>query len=185
VARPSAPSGRARPLGRHHLRAADADAIVAATGVRAGELVLDLGAGHGALTAALAAAGARVVAVELDRRALAVLRERFLGDDAVTVVAGDLLQVPLPRRPFRVVANLPFASTSAALRRLLDPRSRLVRADLVVQRGAAVAWATEPRRRGPAARRSFDLRLGPTIRAHRFDPPPSVDAAVLVAIRRR
>jgi 23S rRNA (adenine-N6)-dimethyltransferase len=174
----------ARPSGQHHLRAADAAALVAAAGVRPGELVVDLGAGHGALTAPLAAAGARVVAVELHGRALAVLRDRFAGEEAVTVVDGDLLTVPLPRRPFRVVANLPFATTSAALRRLLDPRLALTRADLVLQRGAAVAWASEPRRRHPAARRAFDVRLGPTIRAHRFVPAPRVDAAVLVAVRR-
>jgi 23S rRNA (adenine-N6)-dimethyltransferase len=146
--------------------------------------VLDLGAGHGALTAPLRAAGARVVAVELDRRALEALHHRFGDDDQVRIVAGDLRDVSLPRRPFRVVANLPFATTSVALRRLLDPRSRLIRADLVLQRGAAVAWATEPRRRSPAARRAFDLRLDRTVRARCFDPPPRVDAAVLVATRR-
>ena len=124
------------------------------------------------------------MAVELDRGALAHLHERFDGVAGVTVVAGDLLQVPLPRRPYRVVANLPFATTSSALRRLLDTRGNLRRADVVVQRGAAVAWATELRRRSPAARRAFDLRLGPTIRAERFLPPPSVDAAVLTATRR-
>jgi 23S rRNA (adenine-N6)-dimethyltransferase len=146
--------------------------------------VLDLGAGHGALTAPLLAAGARVIAVELDRRALTVLHERFDDHRTVTIVADDLLRVPLPRRPFRVVANLPFATTSAALRRLLDPRTGLRRADLVVQRGAAVAWSTEPRRRSPMARRTYDVHLGPTIRAHRFNPPPRVDAAVLVVTRR-
>lgn len=155
--------------------------------MRPGELVLDLGAGHGALTGPLLAAGARVVAVELDRRALAVLHERFGDDDgaALTIVHGDLLTVPLPRRPFRVVANLPFATTSTALRRLLDPRGGLRRADLVVQRGAAVAWASEPRRRSPAARSAFEVRLGPTVRRGCFDPPPSVDAAHLVVTRRR
>jgi len=188
VGRPPFPSSRparARPTGQHHLRPAEAAALVHAACVRPGELMLDLGAGHGAITAPLLAAGARVVAVELDRRALARLHERFGSDDRVTIVAGDLLRVPLPNRHFRVVANLPFATTAAALRRLLDPRGNLVRADLVVQRGAAIAWATEPRRRSPAARRAFVLHLGPTIRPHRFVPPPRVDAAVLTITRRR
>lgn len=126
-----------------------------------------------------------MLAVELDRRAVGVLRERFADDPLVTVLALDLADLRLPRRPFRVVANLPFATTSAVLRRLLDPRGALTRADLVLQRGAAVGWAGEPRRRAPASRRAFDLRLGPTIRADRFVPRPSVDAAILVATRRR
>ena len=136
--------------------------------------MLDLGAGHGAVTAALLDAGARVVAVELDRRAAKLLERRY--PDA-RVVHGDLLAVPLPRRPYRVVANLPFATTTATLRRLLDPRGQLLRADLVLQRGAAIGWSQKRVRR-------FDLRLGPTIPAHRFRPMPSVDAAVLT-IRRR
>lgn len=147
--------------------------------------MLDLGAGHGALTGPLLAAGARVVAVELERRAVAVLEERFGDHAAATIVHGDLLDVPLPRRPFRVVANLPFATTSAALRRLLDPRGGLRRADLVVQRGAAVAWATEPRRWPSGARSTFDVQAGPTVRRGCFEPPPNVDAAVLVVTRRR
>ena len=165
----------ASPRGRHFLRPADAARFVAAAGVRPGELVLDLGAGHGALTSALLDAGARVVAVELDRRAAKLLARRY--PDA-RVVHGDLLTVPLPRRPYRVVANLPFATTTAALRRLLDPRGQLQRADLVVQWGAAVGWS-QRRVRG------FDLSLGHRIRARCFVPPPSVDAAVLHVTRRR
>jgi 23S rRNA (adenine-N6)-dimethyltransferase len=137
--------------------------------------VLDLGAGHGAVTAALLDAGADVVAVEIDQRAVDVLRRRF--PDA-RVVEGDLVTVPLPRRPYRVVANLPFATTSAILRRLLDPRGQLVAATLVLQRGAAIGWSQRHVRR-------FDLRLGPTIPASRFRPMPSVDAAVLHVRRRR
>lgn len=175
----------ARAAGRHHLRPPDAAALVAAAGIRPGELVLDLGAGHGVITAALRDAGARVLAVEIDRRALTVLRDRFAGDDKVSVLDRDIGVLRLPRRPFRVVANLPFATTGPTLRRLLDPRVPLTRADLVLQRGAAVGWASEPRRRTAAARRAFHLRLGPTIRAHRFDPAPSVDAAVLTITRSR
>lgn len=153
--------------------------------MRSGELVLDLGAGHGALTAPLRAAGARVLAVELDRHAVGVLHERFDDDPGVTILGLDLADLRFPRRPFRVVANLPFATTSSILRRLLDPRAAMTRADVVLQRGAAVGWAREPRRRTTASQRAFDVRLGDTIRADRFVPRPSVDAAILVATRRR
>lgn len=167
-----------RPLGRHLLRPADAQAIVDAARITPGELVLDLGAGDGALTDPLLRAGARVVAVEVDRRAVRRLQERFAGDD-VRVVEADLLHVPLPRRPYRVVANLPFATTSDALRRLLDPRGNLKRADLVVQRAAAVRWAE----RNPPRR--FHLHVERTVRRTSFVPPPRVDAAVLVVTRHR
>jgi 23S rRNA (adenine-N6)-dimethyltransferase len=140
--------------------------------------VVDLGAGHGAITAPLVEAGARVLAVEVDRRAARVLRERFAGEPAVTVVEEDLLTVRLPGRPFRVVANLPFATTSDAMRRLLDPRLAIVRADLVLQRSAARRWAG-------AGGRAFAVHVESNLDRRAFQPSPPVDAAVLVARRIR
>lgn len=167
-----------RPAGRHHLRPAEARRLVARAGIRPGDLVVDLGAGHGAITAPLVEAGALVLAVELDRRAVRVLHERFAGVDAVTVVHADLLDVRLPGRLFRVVANLPFATTSDAMRRLLDPRLALVRADVIVQRAAARRWAA-------AGGRAFAVHVDAHLDRRAFEPPPKVDAAVLVARRIR
>ena len=73
--------------------------MVAAASVRAGELVLDIGAGEGALTAHLVRAGARVVAVELNPRRAGILRERFPG---ITVVEADAASIRLPGRPFQI-----------------------------------------------------------------------------------
>lgn len=58
--------------------------------MRPGELVFDIGAGEGALTAHLVRAGARVVAVELHPRRVGVLRERFPG---ITVVHADAASI--------------------------------------------------------------------------------------------
>lgn len=166
------------------LDARAASGLVAASGVSSRDLVLDLGAGTGALTAPLAATGARVVAVELDAGLAAGLRCRFADRPRVTVVRADLRDLRLPRRPFRVVANLPFSVTAPALRLLLDPRAALVRADLVVQRGAALDRARPGTFTSVAWGPWFELALGPTIPAHRFRPAPRVDGAVLVVTRR-
>lgn len=131
--------------------------IVDAAGVRPGELVLDLGAGQRALTRHLVRAGARVIAVELHPRRCEVLRSRFAGMP-VRVVEGDLCQVPLPRRPFRVVANPPYHLTAELLRRLLARDSALVAADLVLQRAAVRGFAQG---RGPDRwRRTWRLSEG-------------------------
>src|SRR6185369_2008089 len=111
-----------------------AAALVADARVRRGELALDIGAGEGIVTRALVDAGARVWAVELDRHALDVLRARF--DNRVRFVNEDARTFALPREPFRVVANLPFAATSPIVRRLLaDPH--LTQLDAIVEWGFA------------------------------------------------
>jgi 23S rRNA (adenine-N6)-dimethyltransferase len=178
------PGSGERPWGWHRLAPTWAQRVVADAGIRPGDLVLDIGAGTGALTAPLIAAGARVVAVELHPRRLAVLRERF-ADAAVTVVRADAAELRLPRRSFRVVASPPFAVTSAILRRLLAPGSRLVRADLVVQRAAAHRWADG---RAPGAGRwgrDYAVGLGRPVPRRAFTPAPAVDCTTLVVERRR
>jgi 23S rRNA (adenine-N6)-dimethyltransferase len=181
-ARTARPLGR--PRSRHFLRPRVAAELVRAAGLTGDELVLDLGAGSGRLTAELARAARHVLAVELDAGLAARLRGRWPNVD---VVVADARLVELPREPFRVVANLPFAGANEILRRLFDdPRVPLVRADLVVEWGAAVkrglpwpssvsgvvwgAWYIASVRR----------RLPRTV----FVPAPSVDAGVLVFERR-
>jgi 23S rRNA (adenine-N6)-dimethyltransferase len=169
--------------GQHFLRSsALAAELVRAAGISAGDLVYDLGAGTGVFTRALAHAGARVVAVELDPVLAAALRSRF-----EHVVEDDILRVPLPREPFRVVANLPFCDGTAILRRLFDPRVPLVSADVIVEWGLAskrtAVW--------PSTRLSvewgawFELSLARRLPRCCFAPPPTVDAAVMRGSRRK
>jgi 23S rRNA (adenine-N6)-dimethyltransferase len=174
---------------RHLLRTAElARAIVDDACVPADALVLDIGAGTGRLTRELVRAAARVVAIEADEVYTQVLRRRFADDPRVSVVHGAAARVPLPRQPFRVVANLPFGRTTAILRRLLDPAARLQQADVIVEwdlaRKRAAVWPSTVLGVCWSARHELTLvrRLPRTC----FEPPPSVDAALLrIAPRRR
>lgn len=177
------PGVRASHWGWHQLQGGAARRLVAGAGVRPGDLVVDVGAGTGAVTGPLVAAGARVVAVELHPRRAAALRARF-DRDPVTVVQVDASDLRLPRRPFRVVANPPFSITTSILRRLLAPGSRLVRADLVVLRHVARRWAEG---RAPGAQRwqrTFVARVGAPVPRSAFRPRPPGSTVVLQIERR-
>ena len=166
--------------------------LVRGSGVGTGDLVFDLGAGYGALTGPLVRTGARVIAIELDPALVGRLERRFGAEPGVGVVAADLRWVPLPRRPFRVVANPPFALTTLLCRRLLgDPLVKLASADLVLELGAARRLAAaRPAASGPTARlpevgsaaarlatvRGSAARL-PAARRSAARPPPAPSAA--------
>ncbi len=139
--------------------------------------MLDIGAGHGIITAELLAVGAQVIAVERHSGRLDVLRERF--DGRVTVVAADAADLRLPRRPYKVVANPPFAVTSPLLRRLLQPGTRMITADLVLQDAAARRWSAPDApgigRWGRTHRAGIVARVPATA----FAPPPRVTCSVL------
>jgi 23S rRNA (adenine-N6)-dimethyltransferase len=151
--------------------------------VSPGDLVLDVGAGRGAITAALVQVGAHVVAIELHDVRVAFLRERF-HDSRVTVVRADASDLRLPRRPFKVVANPPFGVTTALLRRLTAPSSRLERAALVLPSWAATRWTAGRGTGGPRSRSLFACSLGPRVPARALRPPPPHDPSILLVTRR-
>jgi 23S rRNA (adenine-N6)-dimethyltransferase len=173
--------------GQHFLRSSRLAAeLVRDAGAQPGDLVVDVGAGTGALTQALAEAGARVVALELDGALAGGLRRRFAARD-VEVIEVDAREWSWPESPFAVVANLPFAGSGSILDRLLDdPRVPLRRLDAIVQWEAAVKHTAV----WPATLKStcwsawHELAVTARISRSAFAPPPAVDAGVLRAVRR-
>jgi 23S rRNA (adenine-N6)-dimethyltransferase len=154
------------------------------------ELVVDIGAGSGALTFACAAAGADVIAIERDpvwaRDLAGEVRDRGL-THRIEVVTADALTWPLPDEPFRVVANPPFGMSTDLLARLLDdPIHAPDRCDLVLQLDVVRKRSRTP----PDTLRSaawapwWTFDAGPTIPRTAFRPVPRVDAALLTIHRR-
>jgi 23S rRNA (adenine-N6)-dimethyltransferase len=180
---------RRRRLGQNFLRADLAEALVAESAFRPGDLVVEIGPGQGACTFALARRGVRVLAVEKDPQWADRLRREVSrrGFDNIAIVRSDVLGFRLPRHPFRVFGSLPFGATTAILRRLLDdPTTPLQRADVVVQWEVARKRAASP----PTTALStawtpwWTFELGRRIAAAAFRPVPRVDAAVLHVTRR-
>ncbi len=173
------------PRSQHFLRSsALAAEIVVGAGIGPGHVAVDLGAGTGRLTDALARVAHRVIAVELDPHLAARLRDRWSN---VEVIAADAAQVALPQEPFRVVANLPFHRTAELLHRLLDdPRVPLERADVIVEWAVAhkyaVPWPSSVK--GVVWGAHYEAGVARRLPSAAFAPPPSVDAGLLVFRRR-
>ena len=148
--------------------------------------MVEVGAGSGVLTAALARRARSVLAVELDPVWADRLRRRFAGSRRVRVVEGDALELELPERPFRVVSNVPFSISTSLLRRLLDdPGSPLERADLVLQWEVARKRAGSQRTLASATWAPWwRFQLGRRLPREAFRPMPAVDGGVLVVERR-
>lgn len=145
--------------------------------------VLELAAGEGALTLPLAAAGRRVVAVEIDPARAAALERR--APRGVDVLVGDVLELPWPREPHVVAGNLPFHLTTPIMRRLLEAPAWTA-AVLLVQ------WEVARRRAGVGGATlltaqwwpCFEFELVARVPAEAFRPRPGVDGGIL-EVRRR
>lgn len=168
------------------------DRVADAAGLTAEDDVLEVGAGAGALTIALAQRCRRVVAVELDRRLIPVLREVTGGLRNVEVVEADILRFDqsqaFPHGGHVVAGNIPYNLTGALIRRLLDDEPRPRRLSLVVQKEVAERWTAS----GGASLATVAVQVFATARAlftiptSAFMPPPGIDSAcVVLEVRER
>lgn len=127
-----------RALGQHFLTDPNtARRIVRLADLDPGANVLEIGPGLGALTVALAEAGAHVLALELDRHLVAVLDETVTGVAGVDVVAGDALTFDLATLAggrWACVSNLPYNVATPIVVRLLEEAPHVTRLLVMVQR---------------------------------------------------
>ncbi len=160
--------------------------LVRQAGIADSDLVYDLGAGTGNITAVLARHAGRVVAIEKDAALARLLRRRFALTPNVAVIEGDLLAHPLPDREYLVFASPPFDRTADLVRRLTSADHAPRDAWLVLQREAAARFTGTPRTTLSALLIAPWFALDIVYRFDRSDfvPRPSVDA-VFVRLHKR
>ena len=153
--------------------------------------VLEIGPGPGGLTRALLRAGARVTAIEMDRRCLPALAE--LGGafpDKLRVMQGDALKLDhdaLMGEPYAVVANLPYNVGTALLVRWLGGEAwppqwnglTLMFQQEVAQRIVAAAGSAAYGRLAVLAQWRAEAKLAMKVHRSAFTPPPKVMSAVV------
>lgn len=112
--------------------------IIAALKPEKNEFVIEIGAGRGALTENLLQSGANVIAIELERDMIAVLKDRFADFENFELIENDALKVDfselLNRKSAKLVANLPYYISTAILQKLIEHRAAFSEMILMFQR---------------------------------------------------
>ncbi len=176
-------------LGQHFLTSSHYIELIADTAtVTKGESVLEIGPGEGALTAELLKRGARVTAIEKDRRLIPFLTERFrdaIADGSLTIREGDILELSakdIGLHPgYALVANIPYYITGAILEKFLTEELQPSRAVLLVQKEVAerIARSTKESILSLSVKVFGKPSYIKTVPAGAFSPPPQVDSAIL------
>ena len=164
------------------------DGILNAAEISAGDEVLEIGPGIGTLTQGLLESGAKVTAVELDKKLPAVLAQTLAGYENFKLVQGDILKVDVEKLMppnFKVVANLPYYITTQILLALMEKKLPITKIVTMVQREVAERMIAAPNSKtygamSVAVQFRADVRIAFDVMPESFLPRPEVTSAVVV-----
>lgn len=165
------------------------DAIVRDAGVDDATVVLEIGAGAGALTRALSKAAKKVLAYEIDASLQPVLAETLSGCENTEVAFGDFLRADLPALEkelgeYRVVANLPYYVTTPVMMCFLEEAKHCTGLTVMVQEEVARRFTAEagtPDYGSVTAAIALkgEARIMRKVPRTMFMPRPNVDSAIV------
>ena len=168
--------------------------IVVVINPKPGDVIVEIGAGKGALTMALAENGGRIIAIEKDERLVPGLRKTMPPN--VEVIQGDILRVDFREisaragaPALRLVGNVPYSISSPLLFRVLDERGILADCAFLLQKEVAERVTAGPGTKsyaplGILLQDAFEARVAFTVAPGSFSPPPKVQSACLTLRRR-
>ena len=174
-------------FGQHFLRDPGViDAILREIMPGETDTIVEIGPGHGAMTRPLAASGARLHAIELDRDLAAELRQRFADHDRVVIHESDALRFDFASlgQRLRIVGNLPYNVSTPLLFALLAVRTHILDMHFMLQKEVVSRMAATP---GSKAYGRLGIMLGCHFRIEAlfdvdrlaFDPPPEVMSSIV------
>jgi len=192
-------------LGQHFLNSKHVlEQIITAGNIQIGEKILEIGPGTGVLTQELLLAGAKVIAVEKDDRALTLLNDKFVAEinsGQLKLIHGDILDDNStnlqslisntnshPDSKYALIANIPYYITGAILEKFLEHEPRPNRMVLLVQKEVADRIVARPEQSTGKSKESvlsISVKVFGTpkvvakVPPGAFTPPPTVDSAIL------
>lgn len=165
--------------------------IVELAGLDRSDRVVEIGSGVGFMTSLIAERAGRVIALELDRTLIEILREELKGRQNVEVVHTDVLKYDfaawkkdIAGKKIKVIGNIPYNISSPIIFRLLDQREAIERAILMVQEEVADRLLASPGTKEygiPTVILSMYATIlrKITVPPGAFSPPPKVISTVI------
>jgi len=169
-----------------------AETIISRAHLSSEDVVLEIGAGLGALTTVLARVVKKVYAVEKDRQLIELLKTELLANriSNCEIIVKNILQMDLHAitdtigKKITVIGNLPYGISSQILIKLIQSRNAIERTVLMFQKELAQRITAQPGGRDygritAMLRYCADIRILANIKASVFYPPPKVDSTVI------
>lgn len=162
--------------------------LIGHSNIKKRDVVLDIGAGSGVITSALAKRCKKVIAIEADHETAEKLRKNMQKFDNVEVVESDFMQYELPEGEYKIFANPPFHLSSAILHKLDEAQNPPKAIYLILQKQFALKLLNTDRHYTSQLGRQLFVHYEPRIRLplkpEYFTPPPAVPT-VLLELKRR
>lgn len=155
------------------------DRLLRLTNIRKQDTVLEIGAGKGHITKALAEVSDRVISYEIDSRLHEKLQPQLPGH--VKLHCGDFLKCRLPGTAYKVFANIPFSITTDIVRKLTNEEPLPEAMWLIMEKGAAKRFCGLPKDNLSSLliKPFFDTKIVYHFRREDFHPAPRVDTVLL------
>jgi len=159
--------------------------IIEAAELCSDDVVLEIGPGLGHLSELLAQTAKKVLAVEIDKDLVAILKNKFITQKNLVIISDDALQIELKKlkvKKYKIVANLPYNITGAVLRKFLSEKLQPETMTLMLQKEVGERVAAQP----PEMSLLSNMvqfygqpKIIAKVSRHNFWPAPKVDSAIV------
>ncbi|MFH1848238.1 MAG: 16S rRNA (adenine(1518)-N(6)/adenine(1519)-N(6))-dimethyltransferase RsmA, partial [Candidatus Omnitrophota bacterium] len=176
-------------LGQNFLVDANTSAkILEHSGVSGDDTVMEIGAGAGSLTLGLCRLAKKVIAVERDKQLCAVLEDSLSQQKNLKIICADFLKVDLkelaPKGRIKIIGNLPYCITTPIIEKIIENRSLIEYAVVMVQKEVGLRLAASPGTKDYGSITCYvqyytKPRIMMDIKKTVFFPRPEVDSVVV------
>lgn len=174
------------------------DKIIRAADINKEDIVLEVGPGIGTMTQYLAEGAKKVIAVEIDKKLIPILKDTLSEYDNITVLNQDILKLDFEQffeeyaegRPIKVVANLPYYITTPIIMQLFESGLPIENMTVMVQKEVALRMQAEPGTKeygalSLAVQYYANPYIAANVPANCFMPRPKVGSAVICLTRHK